>query len=289
MCKASLRFLMHASGTARSFKGLSCPPIRIQSHDPTSCGSRLHPSVAVLTAPHCRQEHFESLCAQWIQRTPDELPSHLSDGHSSSAGSAVQAAPPHVFEDHTHHITELASLDRAAQMQEAVQSTGSTAVRDRTERNGTSQPACNSCGHIPLLEYDHCAQMVACKHAVPAPDRFRGGLCGGTVSSACGGVLSPVTSRLRCAQHANRPRPAHPVMFQVVDWMAKWCRKCIYIKPKLQKLFDEEFPQCALCHAPRILGISACNHPVHIGSVACILQGAAALCGCQFCARDACH
>ncbi|CAL5219423.1 g1252 [Coccomyxa viridis] len=28
----------------------------------------------------------------------------------------------------------------------------------------------------------------------------------------------------------------------VVDWMAKWCRKCIYLKPKLQKLFQEEFP-----------------------------------------------
>ena len=24
--------------------------------------------------------------------------------------------------------------------------------------------------------------------------------------------------------------------------MAKWCRKCIYLKPKLQKLFQEEFP-----------------------------------------------
>ena len=28
--------------------------------------------------------------------------------------------------------------------------------------------------------------------------------------------------------------------------MAKWCRKCIYLKPKLQKLFKEEFPEVPL-------------------------------------------
>jgi thiol-disulfide isomerase/thioredoxin len=28
--------------------------------------------------------------------------------------------------------------------------------------------------------------------------------------------------------------------------MAKWCRKCIYLKPKLQKLFKEEFPDVPL-------------------------------------------
>lgn len=28
----------------------------------------------------------------------------------------------------------------------------------------------------------------------------------------------------------------------VVDWMAKWCRKCIYLKPKLAKMLNEEFP-----------------------------------------------
>jgi thiol-disulfide isomerase/thioredoxin len=30
----------------------------------------------------------------------------------------------------------------------------------------------------------------------------------------------------------------------VVDWMAKWCRKCIYLKPKLEKLMDTEFKEC---------------------------------------------
>lgn len=29
----------------------------------------------------------------------------------------------------------------------------------------------------------------------------------------------------------------------VVDWMAKWCRKCIYLKPKLERLFNAEFPE----------------------------------------------
>lgn len=33
---------------------------------------------------------------------------------------------------------------------------------------------------------------------------------------------------------------AKPVV--VVDWMAKWCRKCIYLKPKLAKMLNEEFP-----------------------------------------------
>ncbi|KAK9788297.1 hypothetical protein WJX73_004704 [Symbiochloris irregularis] len=28
----------------------------------------------------------------------------------------------------------------------------------------------------------------------------------------------------------------------VVDWMARWCRKCIYLKPKLTKMLKEEFP-----------------------------------------------
>ena len=28
----------------------------------------------------------------------------------------------------------------------------------------------------------------------------------------------------------------------VVDWMAKWCRKCIYLKPKLEKMLREDFP-----------------------------------------------
>ncbi|KAK9848663.1 hypothetical protein WJX84_005109 [Apatococcus fuscideae] len=28
----------------------------------------------------------------------------------------------------------------------------------------------------------------------------------------------------------------------VVDWMAKWCRKCIYLKPKLERMLRDEFP-----------------------------------------------
>eukprot|EP00884_Botryococcus_braunii_P004558 jgi/Botrbrau1/14102/Bobra.182_3s0045.2 len=32
----------------------------------------------------------------------------------------------------------------------------------------------------------------------------------------------------------------------VVDWMAKWCRKCIYLKPKLEKLMETEFKEIPL-------------------------------------------
>lgn len=28
----------------------------------------------------------------------------------------------------------------------------------------------------------------------------------------------------------------------IIDWMAKWCRKCIYLKPKLEKLAAEFYP-----------------------------------------------
>ncbi|XP_057853168.1 thioredoxin-like 3-1, chloroplastic [Cryptomeria japonica] len=34
---------------------------------------------------------------------------------------------------------------------------------------------------------------------------------------------------------------AQPQPF-VVDWMANWCRKCIYLKPKLEKLAAEFYP-----------------------------------------------
>jgi thiol-disulfide isomerase/thioredoxin len=29
----------------------------------------------------------------------------------------------------------------------------------------------------------------------------------------------------------------------VADFMAKWCRKCIYLKPKLEKMMAREFPE----------------------------------------------
>lgn len=28
----------------------------------------------------------------------------------------------------------------------------------------------------------------------------------------------------------------------VIDWMARWCRKCIYIKPKITKMMQEDYP-----------------------------------------------
>jgi thiol-disulfide isomerase/thioredoxin len=54
--------------------------------------------------------------------------------------------------------------------------------------------------------------------------------------------------------------PGHAAHQLAPAWQAKWCRKCIYIKPKLQKLFDEEFPQCAPPHASplRLLHVALC-------------------------------
>lgn len=34
----------------------------------------------------------------------------------------------------------------------------------------------------------------------------------------------------------------------VVDWMAKWCRKCIYLKPKIQKMMEAEFPDLPIVY-----------------------------------------
>ena len=30
----------------------------------------------------------------------------------------------------------------------------------------------------------------------------------------------------------------------VVDFMARWCRKCIYLKPKLERMLKDDFPGC---------------------------------------------
>eukprot|EP00252_Welwitschia_mirabilis_P002653 TRINITY_DN125_c0_g1_i1.p1 TRINITY_DN125_c0_g1~~TRINITY_DN125_c0_g1_i1.p1 ORF type:complete len:124 (+),score=12.46 TRINITY_DN125_c0_g1_i1:107-478(+) len=29
----------------------------------------------------------------------------------------------------------------------------------------------------------------------------------------------------------------------IIEWMAQWCRKCIYLRPKLEKLAAEFYPQ----------------------------------------------
>jgi thioredoxin 1 len=34
----------------------------------------------------------------------------------------------------------------------------------------------------------------------------------------------------------------HAYDLVVVDFMARWCRKCIYLKPKLEKMLREDFP-----------------------------------------------
>lgn len=37
-----------------------------------------------------------------------------------------------------------------------------------------------------------------------------------------------------------------PAAVVVVDFMARWCRKCIYLKPKLERMLREDFPECVL-------------------------------------------
>lgn len=49
-----------------------------------------------------------------------------------------------MFEQHADHAAGAASLKRTAQVQAAVQIAGSTAVRDRTARTGTSEAACKA-------------------------------------------------------------------------------------------------------------------------------------------------
>ncbi|KAL5707853.1 hypothetical protein ACHQM5_018708 [Ranunculus cassubicifolius] len=52
-------------------------------------------------------------------------------------------------------------------------------------------------------------------------------------------VMEPITSTehldkiLLKAQEMSLPQPI------IIDWMANWCRKCIYLKPKLEKLAAE--------------------------------------------------
>ena len=48
----------------------------------------------------------------------------------------------------------------------------------------------------------------------------------------CARMHVPLESRLRCYRHA----------VLVVDFMARWCRKCIYLKPKLERMLGEDFP-----------------------------------------------
>ena len=62
----------------------------------------------------------------------------------------------------------------------------------------------------------------------------------------------PPTSSARAHPFSPYPRSLYRPLYYsklvesnellVLDWMAQWCRKCKYIKPKLEKLMSEEFP-----------------------------------------------
>lgn len=43
-------------------------------------------------------------------------------------------------------------------------------------------------------------------------------------------------------RHTHNPSPETTVA--VVTFVATWCRKCIFLKPKLAKLVAEEFERC---------------------------------------------
>ncbi|KAI3834628.1 hypothetical protein MKW92_034634 [Papaver armeniacum] len=58
-----------------------------------------------------------------------------------------------------------------------------------------------------------------------------------TAKSPTSIVLEPITSTEQLDQIlAEAQEVSHPV---IIDWMANWCRKCIYLKPKLEKLSAE--------------------------------------------------
>lgn len=53
--------------------------------------------------------------------------------------------------------------------------------------------------------------------------------------------MQPITSEEQFDQVLTQARQrSQPV---IIDWMATWCRKCIYLKPKLEKLAAEFYPR----------------------------------------------
>ncbi|KAI3995557.1 hypothetical protein MKX01_023302 [Papaver californicum] len=58
-----------------------------------------------------------------------------------------------------------------------------------------------------------------------------------TAKSPTSIVLEPITSTEQLDHIlVEAQEVSHPV---IIDWMANWCRKCIYLKPKLEKLSAE--------------------------------------------------
>jgi len=48
--------------------------------------------------------------------------------------------------------------------------------------------------------------------------------------------LIPITGEAQFDEVLESDKPV------IIDWMATWCRKCIYLKPKLEKLAAEYYP-----------------------------------------------
>ncbi|CAK0742376.1 hypothetical protein CVIRNUC_001392 [Coccomyxa viridis] len=76
-------------------------------------------------------------------------------------------------------------------------------------------------------------------HTLPQPPQFKAST--GRSSTVVAQVSTEAAAGLMSSEDEfHEALGQAPIV--VVDWMAKWCRKCIYLKPKLQKLFQEEFP-----------------------------------------------
>ncbi|XP_062093001.1 thioredoxin-like 3-2, chloroplastic isoform X2 [Humulus lupulus] len=57
--------------------------------------------------------------------------------------------------------------------------------------------------------------------------------------------LAPITSESQFDRViAEAQQLEEPV---IILWMASWCRKCIYLKPKLEKLAADYYPRFVLC------------------------------------------
>jgi thiol-disulfide isomerase/thioredoxin len=48
--------------------------------------------------------------------------------------------------------------------------------------------------------------------------------------------MTPITGEAQFDEVLESDKPI------IIDWMAAWCRKCIYLKPKLEKLSAEYYP-----------------------------------------------
>ena len=119
---------------------------------------------------------------------------------------------------------------------------------------------------IPLFGCHMCeaSKVVGAKVFLWSSDNIRRGLQGRHVhcTSCCGGLDGEVVQAglpqppVNPTLNIRRSEASHRVLpFRLLIV----CRKCIYLKPKLQKMFAEEFPQCDLS-TPHFHGLFPVAH-----------------------------